>query len=113
MPSTMKQLAVVQFFTRFALPCMWQFFGIAVARHVFLAPNEGSPLFAQGTEWGGLCFAVYNVVCFVVAFLLPSWAQQTGRKTVHMIALLCGGVGLISVVFISNKWVFFGSLAGG
>jgi len=112
MPSTMKQLAVVQFFTWFALPCMWQFFGIAVARHVFLAPNEGSPLFAQGTEWGGLCFAVYNVVCFVVAFLLPSWAQQTGRKTVHMIALLCGGIGLISVLFISNKWLLFGSMAG-
>ena len=26
MPTTMKQLAVVQFFTWFALPCMWQFF---------------------------------------------------------------------------------------
>src|SRR6266404_6150664 len=62
MPKTMKQLAVVQFFTWFALPCMWQFFGIAVARHVFLAPDEKSPLFAQGTEWGGLCFAVYNIV---------------------------------------------------
>jgi maltose/moltooligosaccharide transporter len=32
MPTTMKQLAVVQFFTWFALPCMWQFFGIAIAR---------------------------------------------------------------------------------
>jgi hypothetical protein len=35
MPTTMKQLAVVQFFTWFALPCMWQFYGLAVARHVF------------------------------------------------------------------------------
>ncbi|HEV8204942.1 MAG TPA: MFS transporter [Pyrinomonadaceae bacterium] len=112
MPSTMKQLAVVQFFTWFALPCMWQFFGIAVARHVFLAPNETSPLFAQGTEWGGLCFAVYNVVCFGVAFLLPSLAKSTSRKTVHTIALLCGGIGLIAVNFISNKYVLFGSMAG-
>src|SRR5215510_4476807 len=102
MPRTMKQLAVVQFFTWFALPCMWQFFGIAIARHVFLAPDEKSPLFAQGTEWGGLCFAVYNVVCFGVAFLLPSLAKGTSRKTVHTIALLCGGVGLIAVNFISN-----------
>ncbi len=80
MPTTMKQLAVVQFFTWFALPCMWQFFGIAVARHVFGAPDETSPLFATGTEWGGLCFAVYNVVCFVIAFLLPSWAKATRRR---------------------------------
>lgn len=112
MPQTMKQLAVVQFFTWFALPCMWQFFGLAVARHVFLAPNETSPLFAEGTEWGGLCFAVYNVVCFIIAFLLPGWAKKTNRKTVHMIALICGGIGLMSVNFISNKWMLFASMAG-
>src|ERR1044072_4856645 len=70
MPTTMKQLAVVQFFTWFALPCMWQFFGIAVARHVFGAPNETSPLFAAGTEWGGLCFAVYYVYFFFVAVVV-------------------------------------------
>ena len=112
MPTTMKQLAIVQFFTWFALPCMWQFFGIAVARHVFLAPNEGSPLFAQGTEWGGLCFAAYNVVCFGVAFLLPSIAKATSRKGVHIISLICGGLGLISVLFITNKWMLFASMAG-
>jgi len=112
MPQTMKQLAVVQFFTWFALPCMWQFFGLAVARHVFLAPNEGSPRFAEGTEWGGLCFAVYNVVCFIVAFLLPQLVKKTSRKTVHTVALLCGGLGLISVMFISNKYLLFASMAG-
>jgi maltose/moltooligosaccharide transporter len=112
MPKTMKQLAVVQFFTWFALPCMWQFFGIAVARHVFLAPNEKSPLFAAGTEWGGLCFAVYNIVCFAIAFLLPGLAKATSRKTVHIIALVCGGMGLISVYFIANKWMLFLSMAG-
>ena len=112
MPSTMKQLAVVQFFTWFALPCMWQFFGIAVARHVFGAPNEASPLFAQGTEWGGLCFAVYNVVCFLIAFMLPSLAKQTSRKAVHLLALICGGIGLISVLFITNKFMLFASMAG-
>ncbi len=112
MPTTMKQLAVVQFFTWFALPCMWQFFGLAVARHVFNAPDEKAPMFAQGTEWGGLCFAVYNVVCFNIAFLLPGLAKRTSRKTVHMIALMCGGAGLISVLVISSKWLLFLSMAG-
>src|SRR5262245_12188593 len=112
MPTTMKQLAVVQFFTWFGLPCMWQFFGVAVARHVFLAPDANSPLFAKGAEWGGLCFAAYNVVCFVVAFLLPSLAKVTNRKTVHLIALVCGGIGLISVYFITSKWLLFASMAG-
>jgi maltose/moltooligosaccharide transporter len=112
MPATMKQLAVVQFFTWFALPCMWQFFGIAIARHVFHAPDQTSHLFAEAVEWGGLCFGAYNVVCFLVAFFLPRLAAATSRKGVHMIALICGGVGLISVLFVSDKWWLFASMAG-
>jgi maltose/moltooligosaccharide transporter len=112
MPKTMKQLAVVQFFTWFALPCMWQFFGLAVARQAFGTSDASTPAFKEGTEWGGLCFAVYNIVCFAVAFLLPALAKATSRKTVHAIALFCGGLGLISVYFIHNKYGFWLSMAG-
>src|SRR6185295_4799263 len=38
MPLTMKQLAVVQVFTWLGLFCMWMFFGLMTARHVFGAP---------------------------------------------------------------------------
>ena len=112
MPSTMKQLAVVQFFTWFALPCMWQFFGLAVARHVYGAATPESPAFREGTEWGGLCFAVYNVVCFLIAFLLPWLARKTSRKGVHIIALACGGLGLLSVYFAQDKYFLWLSMAG-
>src|SRR3712207_5981814 len=112
MPTTMKQLAVVQFFTWFALPCMWQFFGLTVARHVFGATDPNSAGFKEGTEWGGLCFAVYNVVCFVVAFLLPALARATSRKAVHMIALACGGLGLLSVYFAGDKYFLWLSMTG-
>jgi maltose/moltooligosaccharide transporter len=112
MPRTMKQLAVVQFFTWFALPCMWQFFGLAIARHVFLAPDEKSTLFKDAIEWGGVCFAVYNIVCFAIAFVLPWLANKTSRKTVHAIALLCGGLGLLSVFFIRNDWMLLLSMVG-
>jgi maltose/moltooligosaccharide transporter len=112
MPRTMKQLAVVQFFTWFGLPCMWQFFGITVARHVYGAAAPEAPGFRLGTEWGGLCFAVYNVVCFVVAFLLPPLARATSRKGVHIIALACGGLGLLSVYFAHDKYFLWLSMAG-
>jgi len=52
------------------------------------------------------------VVCFVIAFLLPSLAKATSRKMVHIMCLLCGSVGLISVYFVSNKWLLFVSMAG-
>ena len=114
MPTTMKQLAVVQFFTWFALPCMWQFFGLTVARHVYGAAGPQDPGFREGTEWGGLCFAVYNVVCFLIAFLLPALARFAGRKGVHTIALLCGGLGLLSVYFAGpgDRYLLWLSMAG-
>jgi maltose/moltooligosaccharide transporter len=59
-----------------------------------------------------LCFAAYNVVCFAIAFELPWFVNKTSRKTVHMIALICGGIGLISVLFITNKYMLFASMAG-
>lgn len=112
MPLTMKQLAVVQFFTWFALPFMWQFYGITVARHVFGAPDEKSPLFAQGTEWGGLCFAVYNFVCFLVAFAIPPLAKATSRKGVHIICLTLGGLGLLSTYFATSPYFLFIGMIG-
>jgi maltose/moltooligosaccharide transporter len=113
MPLTMKQLAVVQFFTWFALPCMWQYFGIAVARHIYDAPSaDVQPGFREGTEWGGFCFAFFNAVCFVVAFLLPWLARQTSRKGVHIIALACGGLGLLSTYFAQDKYFLLISMTG-
>jgi maltose/moltooligosaccharide transporter len=112
MPTTMKELAVVQFFTWFALPCMWQFFGLTVARHVYGATDPATTAFRDGTEWGGLCFAVYNVVCFIIAFLLPWLAKATSRKGVHIISLICGGLGLLSVYFIHDKYALWLSMTG-
>lgn len=112
MPTTMKELAVVQFFTWFALPCMWQFFGLTVARHVFAATDPTTAAFRDGTEWGGLCFAIYNIVCFIIAFLLPALARATSRKGVHIISLVCGGLGLLSVYFIHDKYLLWLSMAG-
>lgn len=104
MPTTMKQLAVVQFFTWFALPFMWQYYGLTVARHVFGAVDDKSDVFKQGTEWGGVCFAVYNFVCFLVAFAIPPLAAKIGRKGVHIFCLICGGLGLLSTYFATNPY---------
>lgn len=114
MPTTMKQLAIVQFFTWFALPCMWQFYGLSVAKGVFGAVDEKvtPELFKEGTEWGGLMFAFYNVVCFLIAFIIPWIAEKTSRKTVHFICLACGGLGLISTAFATNRFMLMLGMAG-
>lgn len=112
MPRTMKQLAVVQFFTWLGLFCMWMFFGLTTSYHVFGASNSTDTRFALGQEWGGNAFAIYSIVCFVIAFLLPKLAAATSRKTVHAVSLICGGLGLISVYFIQDKWILLVTMVG-
>jgi maltose/moltooligosaccharide transporter len=102
MPTTMKQLAVVQFFTWLGLFCMWMFYGLTTAYKVYDAPTSKSEAFDRGTEWGGWMFAIYSIVCFAVAFALPALAKSLGRKTVHAVALTCGGLGLLSMYFIET-----------
>jgi len=112
MPRTMKQLAVVQIFTWLGLFCMWMFFGLTTSFHVFGAGNSNDPRFALGQEWGGNAFAVYSIVCFAIAFILPKVAAATSRKTVHAISLACGGLGLLSVYFIHDKWMLLATMVG-
>lgn len=112
MPATMKQLAVVQFFTWLGLFCMWMFFGLMTSYHIFGAANEKDARFTDGQAWGGNAFAVYSIVCFAVAFLLPPLARKTSRKTVHTIALICGAVGLLSAYFIQDKNILLLTMIG-
>src|SRR2546426_8018569 len=112
MPVTMKQLAVVQFFTWLGLFCMWMFFGLMTSYHVFGATSEKDPRFTDGQAWGGNAFAIYSITCFAVAFLLPPLAKLTSRKIVHAISLLCGAIGLLSVYFIHDKSILLLTMVG-
>ena len=112
MPKTMKQLAVVQFFTWLGLFCMWMFFGLMTSYHIFGATNERDPRFADGQAWGGWAFAIYSITCFLVAFLLPPLARATNRKAVHAVSLLCGALGLVSVYLIQDKTILLLTMVG-
>ncbi len=112
MPKTMKQLAVVQFFTWLGLFCMWMFFGLMTSYHIFGAANERDPRFTDGQAWGGNAFAIYSITCFAVAFLLPPLARATSRKKVHAISLVCGALGLLSVYFIQDKSILLLTMIG-
>jgi len=102
MPRTMIQLAFVQFFSWFSLFAMWIYTTPAVTHHIFGAADSSSSLYNQGANWVGVLFAVYNGFSAVAAFLLPWLAKRTSRKTVHMVCLCCGGLGLCSFYIIKD-----------
>jgi maltose/moltooligosaccharide transporter len=112
MPKTMKQLAWVQFFTWFALFSMWIYTTQAVTRHIFEATDTTSKAYNEGADWVGVLFTVYNGIAAIVAFLLPVLAKKTSRKFTHFLALLLGGLGLISFYFITDPQLLLISMIG-
>jgi maltose/moltooligosaccharide transporter len=107
MPSTMRQLAVVQFFSWFALFAMWIFTTSAVTSHIFHTIDPRSEAYSTGGELVGNLFSVYNGIAAVAAIFLPSIANSIGRKATHLIALTFGGLGLVSFYLVPNPdWLW-------
>jgi len=102
MPKTMKQLAVVQFFSWFALFAMWIYTTPAVTHHIYGATDPSSELYNQGADWVGVLMAVYNGFAAIMAFFIMWIAKLTNRKTVHMISLIIGGISFASFYFIKD-----------
>ena len=112
MPKTMKQLAYVQFFSWFALFSMWIYTTAAVTSHIYGSSDTTSAAYNEGADWVGICFAVYNGMAAVVAFLLPVMAKHTNRKITHTICLLLGAIGLASIFFIKDPNLLLVSMVG-
>jgi len=72
MPKVMQQLAVVQFLTWFALFSMWIYTTPGVTAHHYGAIDTASSAYADGADWVGVLFAVYNGVAALAALLLAA-----------------------------------------
>jgi maltose/moltooligosaccharide transporter len=66
------------------------------------AVNRVTKEYNNGADWLNVCSGVRNGVAAIFAFLLPFIARRTNRRITHMLCLLAGGLGLLSIYFISN-----------
>lgn len=114
MPTTMKQLGVVQFFSWFAFFGMWVFSTPAIAHHIWGLPidDNSSQGYQDAGDWVGIIFGVYNLVSAIYAFALPAIAKKVGKKRTHSLSLAIGGIGLISMYFASNQYWLIASMVG-
>jgi len=102
MPATMRQLAVVQFFSWFGLFAMWIYTTPAVAAFHYHAADTASRAYNDGADWVGVLFALYNGVAALAALVLPMLARLAGRKASHALCLALGGLGLLAVPLIRD-----------
>jgi maltose/moltooligosaccharide transporter len=187
MPKTMGQLAVVQFFSWFALFAMWIYTTAGVTSHIydmklsaadveelqsislelqkqphadwftrleridgelasyqqqilagksnvvasmrvvnFFREDKGLEIsgglqntllrieqeYNKGADWVGVSFSAYNGFAALLAFFLPLLARWTNRRVTHMIALVAGALGFISIYFITDPRMIIVSMLG-
>jgi maltose/moltooligosaccharide transporter len=102
MPRVMRQLAVVQFFSWFALFAMWIYGTAAVTSHHFGTTDVTSSAYNDGADWVGVLFAAYNGFAALAAIAIPFVAGRLGCRICHLFNMTLGGIGLISFYFIAD-----------
>lgn len=114
MPKTMVQLAYVQFFSWFALFAIWIYMTSAVTSYIFNSTDPTSLAYNDGADLVSSLFGIYNGIAALAALVLPVIAKYSSRRIAHFIALVCGGIGLISIYFISDPfWLWFSMIGVG
>jgi maltose/moltooligosaccharide transporter len=118
MPTTMKQLALVQFFSWFALFIMWVYTMPAIAQHIWgieakwfdphylesVGTIPDSIAKAKGTagDWVGIIFAAYSFFAAIASLFMAKVASKIGRKLTYSLSLLAGGVGYLGIMLTQN-----------
>lgn len=114
MPPSMRKLAVVQFFSWFALFAMWIYTTAAVTDVHFGSTDTTSAAYNEGANWVGVLFAAYNGFAAIAAMVIPWMVRRMGLRITHLVNTCLGGLGLISFVFIRDpQWLLLSMVGVG
>lgn len=112
MPDRMRQLAVVQFFSWFALFAMWIYTTAAVTSVHYGSSDPTSAAYNDGADWVGMLFAFYNGFAAIAALVIPWLVRKTSLQIAHAINLVLGAVGFASFLWIEDAGLLWLSMIG-
>ncbi|WP_179004611.1 MFS transporter [Winogradskyella forsetii] len=123
MPSTMKKLGVIQFFSWFAFFTMWSMANPALTEHVYQMPapiemdydmtnvldkeafDVKNTAFQKASNSVGSAMGVYGLssMAFALLFVFYTSKRNINRKYVHMLSLFTGGAGFLLMMVVSPE----------
>jgi maltose/moltooligosaccharide transporter len=123
MPTTMKKLGVIQFFSWFAFFTMWSMANPALTEHVFNTPAPieaafnmadtvqaeafkiANTKFQESSNSVGSAMGIYGLSSMVFALLLVFYTskRKINRKYVHLFSLIIGGIGFLLMNYASPE----------
>ena len=117
-----SKICVMQFFTWIGMMCMMIFFTNFAIHTVFAVPDltklaqdlqiNYSATVTNATNYSSICFAIFNLICFIIAIPIGVLAGKFGNKKVHIISLLSMVVAyLIMGLFKTNPIIVGAGMA--
>ncbi len=127
MPSTMKKLGLIQFFSWFAFFTMWSLSTPALTEHVYHSPspnvkefnmadaNQKATYDAANLKYQdaanlvGSASGVYGLSSMAFALLLTFYTMKNkiNRKYIHMASLILGGLGFIYMFYATPSTLIY------
>ena len=102
----------MQFFTWIGNMCMMIYFTQYAVHTVFGVPDLSEVSEAvktsfdaavlTGTNFSSICFAIFNLVCFLVAIPIGILSVKYGNKKVHIISMLSMALAFIGMAITTN-----------
>jgi len=116
MPTTMKKLGVIQFFSWFAFFTMWSMATPSLTEHVFKSPKPVSGTlgdseyqaadlaYNNAADLVGSALGMYGLSSMAFALILTflAYKYNINRKFIHMTSLIIGGIGFIMMQYCDN-----------
>lgn len=103
-PKTFWTVGLVQFFCWAAFMYMWTYTNGAIAHNVWGTSDTASAAYQEAGNWVGVLFAVQAVGSVLWAVVIPMFRSH---KVAYSLSLVLGGIGFISVYFITNQYGLF------
>ena len=118
------KICTMQFFTWIGMMCLMIFFTQYAVHTVFGVPDltsvdettktQFANLVIDGQNFSSICFAVFNLICFIIALPIGLLATKFGNKPVHFVSLISMALAYLIMVYSKNNYavMFAMGLAG-
>ena len=114
------KICIIQFFTWIGLMSLLIFFTQYVVHILYEVPNmteatdfviqSFAPIQADAQNFASICFAFFNLICFIIAIPIAKMAEKRGNKRVHAGSLLFMALAYFLMAFVPNKVTVFASM---
>lgn len=101
-PKAFWQISLVQLFCWFAFQYLWTYGTGAIAQNVWHATDPSTAAYQAAGNWFGVLSAVQAIAAVIWGIIL-SKSKPSQRKIMYRFGLIIGGLGFISIFFISSK----------